>query len=163
MTLFAIALLVITAAAPAQQAQGHAGAAAPPAAAEQAPPAQPLPTPPADYEYSPNGRRDPFVALIHRASTDTQPGGKGQRPEGVPGIMVDELVVRGIVQSRGAWVAVIGASNGKTYMIRPGDRLMDGRVRAITPQTVVLMQEVKDPLSLAKQREVRKNLRGETK
>jgi hypothetical protein len=72
---------------------------------------------------------------------------------------VDEVVVKGIVQSRGGWMAMIGSTSGKTYSIRPGDRLMDGNVRTITPQAVVLMQQVNDPLSLEKQREVRKYLR----
>jgi hypothetical protein len=54
---------------------------------------------------------------------------------------------------------MIGSTSGKTYSIRPGDRLMDGTVRAITAQAVVLMQQVNDPLSLDKQREVRKYLR----
>ena len=40
---------------------------------------------------------------------------------------------------------------------------MDGTIRAITNQAVVLMQEVNDPLSLEKQREVRKSLRAEVK
>ena len=52
---------------------------------------------------------------------------------------------------------------GTVLAVRPGDRLMDGSVSTITAQAVVLMQEVNDPLSLEKQREVRKFLRGEVK
>ena len=85
------------------------------------------------------------------------------RAEGLAGIIVEEVGVRGIVQSRGGWVAMIAAPSGRTYSIRAGDRLMDGNVKTITPQAVVLMQEVNDPLSLQKQREVRKSLRGEVK
>jgi hypothetical protein len=55
---------------------------------------------------------------------------------------------------------MFGAPDGKTYTVRAGDRLMDGSVRSITPQVLILMQEVKDPLSVDKQREVRKYLRG---
>jgi hypothetical protein len=36
---------------------------------------------------------------------------------------------------------------------------MDGTVRTITPEAVVILQQVRDPLSLDKQREVRKTLR----
>ena len=89
--------------------------------------------------------------------------GKGARPEGIAGVMVDEVALRGIVQSQGAFVAMISAPNGRTYTVRQGDRLMDGAVRAINGQSVVMMQEVNDPLSLQKQREVRKQLRGEVK
>ena len=41
--------------------------------------------------------------------------------------------------------------------VRP--RLLDGVIRSVTPQGIVIMQEVNDPLSLVKQREVRKGLR----
>jgi hypothetical protein len=44
--------------------------------------------------------------------------------------------------------------------VRVNDRLLDGSVRAITSDTLVLMQDVNDPLSLTKQREVRKTLRA---
>jgi Tfp pilus assembly protein PilP len=142
-----------------------AGAQAPAGNASAAAPAAPKsvgPTPPADYAYDPADRRDPFLSLINRG-TDARGVAKTTRPEGLPGLTVEEVVVRGIVQSRGGWVAMVAAPSGRTYTIRPGDRLMDGNVRAITGQAVVLMQEVNDPLSLEKQREVRKVLRGEVK
>lgn len=140
------------------------GGQTPQPAAPPAPPAQEAaPVPPPNYSYDSTGRRDPFVSLVNRGA-DTRPGApKGPRPEGIAGVMVDEVAVRGIVQSRGAWVAMIAAPNGRTYTIRPGDRLMDGAVRAITGQGVVMLQEVNDPLALEKQREVRKQLRGEVK
>jgi Tfp pilus assembly protein PilP len=125
-------------------------------------PADSGPTPPPNYSYASDGRRDPFVSLVSRGDSRGTPAPKA-RPDGVEGILVDEVVVRGIVQSRGGWVAMIAAPNGRSYSIRPGDRLMDGNVHAITGQAVVLMKEVNDPLSLEKQREVRKYLRGEVK
>jgi Tfp pilus assembly protein PilP len=128
------------------------------------PPAQQAaPVPPPDYAYDAVSRRDPFVSLVNRGSDTPQGTVKGARAEGIAGVLVDEVAVRGIVGSRGAWVAMIAAPDGRTYTIRPGDRLMDGAVRAITAQTVVLMQEVNDPSSLEKQREVRKPLRAEVK
>jgi Tfp pilus assembly protein PilP len=134
-----------------------------PAAAPPAPPAQTGPVPPANYAYDAESRRDPFVSLINRG-TDARGGPpRNARPEGLRGVLVDEVTVRGILQSRGGWVAMIAAPSGRTYTIRPGDRLMDGNVRTITGQAVVLMQEVNDPLSIEKQREVRKSLRGEVK
>lgn len=120
------------------------------------------PTPPSNYTYAPEARRDPFVSLLNRGTSDPR-ASKDKRPEGVAGLTVDEVVVRGIVFSRGAWVAMVGAPDGKTYSIRAGDKLMDGNVRAINATTVILMQEVDDPLKLEKQREVRKYLRGEVK
>ncbi|MGH9176183.1 MAG: pilus assembly protein PilP [Vicinamibacterales bacterium] len=122
-----------------------------------------LPAPPPDFEYEPAGRRDPFVSLVDRGPDTGSAQPSRSRPDGVAGVMVAEVVVRGIVQSRGGWIAMVGSPSGRTYSVRPGDRLMDGNVHAITPQAVVLMQEVNDPLSLQKQREIRKFLRGEVK
>jgi Tfp pilus assembly protein PilP len=132
-------------------------------AAKPANPADAPPTPPQNYAYAAEGRRDPFVSLMNRGTTGQKGGPKGMRAEGLGGILVDEVVVKGIFQTRGAWVAMIAAPSGRTYSIRAGDRLMDGNVRTITAQAVVLMQEVNDPLLLDKQREVRKFLRGEVK
>jgi Tfp pilus assembly protein PilP len=142
-------------------------AQAPPAVPAAAPPpavADAAPTPPPNYTYAPESRRDPFVSLLNRGTGDPRQGHQGTaRPEGIAGLTVEEIVVRGIVQSRGAWVAMIGAPNGRTYTLRAGDKLMDGSVRSIDAQAVTLLQEVNDPLSLEKQREVRKYLRGEVK
>ena len=120
-----------------------------------------LPAPPANFEYAGEGRRDPFLSLVNRGA---DPRGTGDQPvkraEGVPGLMVSEMSVRGIVQTRGAWVAMVAGVDGKVYSVRAGDKLHDGVVREVTAQAVVILQEVNDPLSLAKQREVRKLLRG---
>jgi hypothetical protein len=43
--------------------------------------------------------------------------------------------------------------------VRPGDKLFDGTVRSISQNVLVILQQVNDPLSLEKQREVRKVLR----
>ena len=54
---------------------------------------------------------------------------------------------------------IMGPDN-KTYIVHQGDKLLDGTIRTITPQGLVVVQEVNDPLSLVKQREVRKLLRS---
>jgi Tfp pilus assembly protein PilP len=74
--------------------------------------------------------------------------------------MTSEITVRGIVQTRGEFVAMVAGVDGKVFSIRVGDKLADGVVRQVTSQAVVILQEVNDPLSLDKQREVRKLLRG---
>ena len=120
-----------------------------------------LPSPPANYEYAFEGRRDPFLSLVNRGAdprTTGQPQAK--RAEGVPGLMTNEITVRGIVQTRGAYVAMVAGVDGKVHTVRAGDKLADGVVRQVTSQEVVILQEVNDPLSLDKQREVRKLLRG---
>lgn len=144
---------------PAAQTPAPATPASPPATALQAPaqnPAQPQAEP---YTYKPEGRRDPFVSLLARGvepSTQT----KGPTGSGIGSLTTLEISVRGIVRSRGTYVAMVRSSDGKTYIVHVNDRLSDGVVKEITLQGLVVQQEVNDPLSLVKQREVRKNLRS---
>jgi hypothetical protein len=56
-------------------------------------------------------------------------------------------------------VAILQGADSKTYIVRPGERLADGTIRSITSDALVILQQVNDPLSLEKQREVRKVLR----
>ncbi len=136
------------------------GAQAPAAPAPVPAPANPAaqaPTPPSNFAYTREGRRDPFVSLINRG---TESSGPVVPVDGPAGLTTEELVVRGIVENRGAWAAMITGAAGKIFTVRAGDRLADGTVRTITPQYLVIQQNVNDPLSLEKQREVRKYLRG---
>ena len=128
-----------------------------PAPAPANPAAQP-PTPPSSFVYARDGRRDPFVDLVNRG---TDASSRPVTPaDGVAGLTAEEIVVRGIVESRGAWAAMVSGSAGKVFTVRAGDRLADGTVQTITAQYLVIQQQVNDPLSLEKQREVRKYLRG---
>lgn len=156
-----IALALMAAAAVPALAQQPAPPAKQPAPAEKAAPKPDLPAPPANFEYTVDGRRDPFLSLINRGADPRGTGNQPvQRAEGVPGLMTSEITVRGIVQTRGEFVAMVAGVDGKVYSIRAGDKLADGVVRQVTAQAVVILQEVNDPLSLEKQREVRKLLRG---
>jgi Tfp pilus assembly protein PilP len=120
--------------------------------------AQDPPPPPAEaYSYEPDGRRDPFVSLLTRG-TDLRAA--ANRPAGVAGLAIVEIVVRGIVRSRDSYVAMVQAPDNRTYIIRQDDHVLDGSVKSITVDTVVFLQDVNDPLSLVKQREIRKSLRA---
>jgi len=46
--------------------------------------------------------------------------------------------------------------------VRPGGKLYDGTIRAITTDAMVILQQVDDSLSQEKQREVRKTIRTHT-
>jgi type IV pilus assembly protein PilP len=133
----------------------------PPAPAGQAASAQPQalpPTPPDPYSYNPDGRRDPFLSLLG-AGAD-RGGPQAKRGDGVAAMTVAEISVRGILQSRGMLIAMVQGPDNRTYMVHQGDRLADGAVQAVTAEGLVIMQEVNDPLSLVKQRVVRKPLRS---
>ncbi len=79
---------------------------------------------------------------------------------GLAGLSVDEISVRGVVAGESGYVAMVMGPDNKTYLVRPNDKLLDGTVKAVTAQGLVILQEVNDPLSLVKQKEVRKMLRG---
>ena len=131
-------------------------------AVQPATPASPQPPAPATsapapeaYTYDPGGRRDPFVSLLSRG---IEPAG-GKRAAGLAGLTTADIMLRGVLQSRNSYVALISGPDGKTYSAHANDRVLDGVIRSVTPQGIVIMQEVNDPLSLVKQREVRKGLR----
>jgi Tfp pilus assembly protein PilP len=133
--------------------------AAPAAAAAPAQPAPAASAPPAQdaYSYRADGRRDPFLNLM---GTGTENRITSRKGEGPTGMTVGEISVRGVMQSRGALVAMIQGPDNKTYIVHQGDKLLDGSVKSVTPQGLVIVQEVNDPLSLIKTREVRKLLRS---
>lgn len=134
---------------------------APQAPTGQAPaPAAPAPPESQGFTYAPEGRRDPFVSLVRRGGTGlgTTIGG-GARPAGLGGLETAEVTLKGTVQSGGGYVGILLGVDNKTYIVRAGDRLLDGTVRSITQNALVILQQVNDPLSLEKQREVRKVLR----
>ena len=72
---------------------------------------------------------------------------------------MNELSVRGIMRSQGSLIAMVQGPDSKTYVVHAGDKLLDGVIKTVTLQGLVIVQEVNDPLSLVKQREVTKRLR----
>ena len=109
------------------------------------------------YSYRAEGRRDTFVSLVGRG-TDARPA--GSRPAGVAGLLINEINIKGIVRDGSGFIAMVQGADNRAYVVRAGDRLMDGTVKAIVEDAVVFSQDVNDPLSLVKQKEIRKNLRS---
>ena len=135
-------------------APGNAPAAAPVAA----PAAAVTPLEPQGYTYDPQGRRDPFVSLLRRGSEVPRIAGSN-RPNGLAGLETSEVTLKGTIATQGTYVGILQGSDSKTYIVRAGDKLLDGTIRVINPESMVIAQQVTDPLSLEKQREVRKLLR----
>lgn len=113
---------------------------------------------PDEYSYKADGRRDPFLGMAAAAGTEVR--GQARRADGPGAFMVGEISVRGVMQSRSSLVAMIKGPDNKTYLIHQGDKLADGVVKTVTPQGLVVLQDISDPLSAQKQREVRKLLRS---
>jgi hypothetical protein len=157
-TVVLVVLLSAVAAAQVPQTPPAAGRGAGPAGAPAPAPAAPVePLAPQGYTYDPDGRRDPFVSLVRRgADIGVAPG---ERPPGLAGMTSAEIVLKGTIKGQTGWVAMVQGTDNKTYMVAPGERLLDGTVRTITADTMVILQRVNDPLSLETTREVRKVLR----
>lgn len=130
--------------------------AQPPAPGTPAPGTQAPVKPAPAYSYRAEGRRDPFVSLIGRG---TDPRSIASRPAGVPGLLIDELSIKGIMKVRSGYVAMIQGPDKRTHMVRPGEKLMDGSVKSISGDAVVFSQDVNDPLSVVRQREKIRKLR----
>jgi len=110
------------------------------------------PSAPDAYHYDPQGRRDPFRSLIGPAPK------LDNRKAGVPGFLIDELKLQGVVKTNQGFVAMVDGPDNKGYLIRIGDKVMDGVVVRITPSGVVFRQEVNDPTQIERFREVVKDL-----
>lgn len=110
------------------------------------------------YRYDPQGRRDPFQSLIG----PTPRVAPGQRPPGVPGFLIDEMKLQGVLKTRAGLVAMVDGPDNKGYLIRVGDKVLDGEVIRITPSSVVFRQEVNDPTRIERYREVTKDLAPES-
>ena len=111
---------------------------------------------PQGFNYNPEGRRDPFVSLMRRG-LDAR--ANAPKASGITGLGLSEVSLRGTVVSHGAFVGILQGVDSKNYIVRVGDKLSDGTIRSITADSMVILQQVNDPLSLEKQREVRKLLR----
>ena len=103
----------------------------PPAAAAPAPvaPAQPAAVKASEVpmpgvpNYEPKGRRDPFVSLEAR--------------QGAGGLTVASTKLTGIVRGDRTPLALVEASDGIGYILKPGDTLGDGRLLEIGSDSVV--------------------------
>lgn len=147
------------------------GAATPAPAPEAMPGAVDATRPPLDvelesggYSYNSQGRRDPFVSLQRPVAADRGP--KTRKP-GMEGFLIQEVALKGIVKTKGGgiglanrsgFIAMFLGADGKSYFVTTGQRLYDGAITAVDATSVTFRQEVTDPLSPVKTREVRKSL-----
>jgi hypothetical protein len=111
--------------------------------------------------YDPGDRRDPFRSLLRVAEPVRE---AGPRPEGLPGLLIDELSVTGLWETQSGPVAQVQSSdNPVSFLLRPGDQLFDGEVLSIRyvrgeGGEVVFRQVIQDPDAPRPFREVTKRL-----
>ena len=109
---------------------------------------------PGSYAYTAQGRRDPFVSLLRPVSES----GPGKRRPGMEGFLIQEVALKGIVKDPKGYTAMLLGTDGKSYFVKVGQRLFDGVITAIDASTVTFRQEVTDPLSSVRSRDVKKTL-----
>lgn len=108
------------------------------------------------YSYEPGERRDPFKSLLAARETAEL---RGPRPEGIPGLLIDEIDLTGVfVMPEGPVAQVVSPEQDRSYLLREGDQLYDGDVVRISQDSVVFKQILDDPTALKPFREVQKQL-----
>jgi Tfp pilus assembly protein PilP len=101
-------------------------------------------------------RRDPFESLVNRNR-----GGSGipeNLPPGKAGLMVSTLRLDGLVRGPNGMIAVVSNPQQRTYFLREGDKLYDGRVERITLEAATFHETGKDAFGKPVERQVVKRL-----
>jgi len=101
-------------------------------------------------------RRDPFESLIGRKQA--QDALAKNLPPGKAGLQVGTLRLDGIVKSANGMIAVVANPQQRTYFLREGDQLYDGKVEKISMEGVTFHEEGKDAFGKPVEREVNKRL-----
>lgn len=114
--------------------------------------------------YDAGGRRDPFVSLIQPKANPTAPRPIAQSKPGagLAGITVSDVQLKGVVRSGTTFVAILEAPDGRTFLAKRSDRLMDGVIKGIESGAVVFTERVEDAAGAIRQRDVRKALKAAT-
>jgi Tfp pilus assembly protein PilP len=100
-------------------------------------------------------KRDPFESLIGHE----QGGGpKGPLPPGKAGLQVGTLRLDGIVRAPNGMIAVVSNPQSRTYFLREGDQLYDGRVEKIAMDGVSFHEVGKDAFGKPVERQVNKRI-----
>jgi Tfp pilus assembly protein PilP len=100
-------------------------------------------------------RRDPFESLIGRQQRQAQ---AVPSIAGKPGLVIGSLRLDGIVRAPNGMIAVVTNPQQRTYFLREGDQLYDGRVEKITMDSVSFHEVGKDAFGKPVERQVNKRI-----
>ncbi len=96
---------------------------------------------PQGYRYDPLGRRDPFVNPVPPPPREPDPVSTipDVRPLGLPGVLLNEALLVGVVTSEepSMNVVVVLAPANRTFFAREGDELLDAVIKEIMPDGIV--------------------------
>jgi hypothetical protein len=101
-------------------------------------------------------KRDPFESLVGREQGGGGP--KGPLPQGKAGLQVGTLRLDGIVRAPNGMIAVVSNPQSRTYFLREGDQLYDGRVEKIAMDGVTFHEIGKDAFGKPVERQVNKRI-----
>ena len=114
---------------------------------------------PADPPVEPEGkvvRRDPFESLTSRQEAANKMA--ANLPPGKAGLQVSSLRLDGIVKSPNGMIAVVTNPQSRTYFLREGDQLYDGKVEKIALDSVSFNEVGKDAFGKPVERQVNKRI-----
>ncbi len=100
-------------------------------------------------------RRDPFESLLSRQKAGSAPQ---NLPPGKAGLQVETLRLDGIVKAPNGMIAVVTNPQSRTYFLREGDQLYDGKVDKIAMDSVTFHEEGKDAFGKPVERQVSKRI-----
>jgi type IV pilus assembly protein PilP len=101
-------------------------------------------------------RRDPFESLTSRQEAAARAG--ANLPPGKAGLQVGTLRLDGIVRAPNGMIAVVTNPQARTYFLREGDQLYDGRVEKIAMDGVSFHEMGKDAFGKPVERQVNKRI-----
>jgi type IV pilus assembly protein PilP len=110
----------------------------------------------ADDAIAKGARRDPFESLVSRQQNQANLAAK--LPPGKAGLQVSTLRLDGIVRSPNGMIAVVSNPQARTYFLREGDQLYDGKVEKIAMDSVSFHEEGKDAFGKPVERQVNKRI-----
>jgi Tfp pilus assembly protein PilP len=111
-------------------------------------------TQPAAESEAKAARRDPFESLVNVQKNK----GKTNLPPGIAGLQVSTLRLDGIVKAPNGMIAVVTNPQSRTYFLREGDQLYDGKVDKIAMDNVTFHEEGKDAFGKPVERQVSKRI-----
>ena len=103
-----------------------------------------------------SARRDPFESLVARQQAQAR--ATSVLPPGKAGLQVSTLRLDGIVKAPNGMIAVVNNPQARTYFLREGDQLYDGRVEKIAMDGVSFHEIGKDAFGKPVERQVNKRI-----
>lgn len=124
---------------------------------------QPQPAAKAEARQRASERRDPFVAVMRKPDPGKAPVPLSCGP-GVRSLLIGQTDFNGVVKAPAGMIAVVTANPGdRTYFLKEGTPLCNGRVVKITPDAVVFEEDIIDVMGKPAKREVIRRIPTEAK